>query len=593
MSRSNGSSNQPGAWPPSAQPNDPATQPGVTQSRRQPQPAFQQPHDPYAQPAPQPYYYPSAQPSPAPSAGYGAPQPHPQAYAPQFDPYVPPTQPPYPDHQTGQHAGHGAQGQYAQPGYGQQGQYAPAPYAPAYDAPPAHGQAYAPPDPQSHSYSFEQTLSQLQPQRGAPAPAMPAASGYDHGYAAAPDPRTSSFDPYQQQWQVPQNAAPAGQHDPRGYDAGQHHQLPAVGHGPHGVEPHFDASGYANAPGGQQHPQLGYEQQQGGALELGHEHEHEDTGEFDYEEAPRSRKMLIAAALVGAIAVGGGMAYGYKTFFPGKTEVATPLVKGDSRPTKVKPSEPGGKQFSHTDSKIMGKLGDAGATKSAAAETDPSGTRKVQTMMIGRDGTVTMAPAAVEPPGEPAAAAPPVAAPAVAVPGVTMVDGLNGRPAAAGLAPVSVSPPVPTKVAAVEPPQPAIPAPTRPATRVVQPPVETAATTAVAPPAAKAPKAPVPKKSVTAAVSPKPTGAGYMAVLASVPATQKSRMDALKQWADMQQKYGTALANKTPDVQEANLGEKGVYHRLLAGPPGSREQASALCSQLKAAGYSGCWVTAY
>jgi cell division septation protein DedD len=70
-------------------------------------------------------------------------------------------------------------------------------------------------------------------------------------------------------------------------------------------------------------------------------------------------------------------------------------------------------------------------------------------------------------------------------------------------------------------------------------------------------------------------------------------MDALKQFADMQQKYGALLQNKTPDVQEANLGEKGTYHRLLVGPPGSREAASTLCTQLKEQGYTGCWVTAY
>ena len=55
----------------------------------------------------------------------------------------------------------------------------------------------------------------------------------------------------------------------------------------------------------------------------------------------------------------------------------------------------------------------------------------------------------------------------------------------------------------------------------------------------------------------------------------------------MQQKYGTALAGKTPDVAEANLGAKGSYHRLIVGPPGSREQASAVCVQLKAEGYNG------
>jgi cell division protein FtsN len=53
------------------------------------------------------------------------------------------------------------------------------------------------------------------------------------------------------------------------------------------------------------------------------------------------------------------------------------------------------------------------------------------------------------------------------------------------------------------------------------------------------------------------------------------------------------LAAKTPDVQEANLGEKGVWYRAVVGPPASREAASGICSQLKTAGYSGCWVTAY
>ncbi|WP_290986246.1 SPOR domain-containing protein, partial [Hyphomicrobium sp.] len=87
-------------------------------------------------------------------------------------------------------------------------------------------------------------------------------------------------------------------------------------------------------------------------------------------------------------------------------------------------------------------------------------------------------------------------------------------------------------------------------------------------------------------------GAGFVAVLASVPHSASSRIDALKRFADMQQKYSTALAGKTPDIASANL-SKGTYDRLIVGPPGSREEASNVCSQLKSAGYSGCWVTSY
>jgi cell division septation protein DedD len=102
-------------------------------------------------------------------------------------------------------------------------------------------------------------------------------------------------------------------------------------------------------------------------------------------------------------------------------------------------------------------------------------------------------------------------------------------------------------------------------------------------------KAPVPKKVASAPVATASSGAGYVAVLSS----QKTRMDALKIFANMQEKYGDVLSSKTPDVQEANLGEKGVRYRLVVGPPGSKEAAASVCAQLKTAGFVGCWVTSY
>jgi SPOR domain len=77
--------------------------------------------------------------------------------------------------------------------------------------------------------------------------------------------------------------------------------------------------------------------------------------------------------------------------------------------------------------------------------------------------------------------------------------------------------------------------------------------------------------------------------------SHKSRMDALKVFADMQQTYGDVLASKTPDVLEADLSARGLgtMYRLVVGPPGSRDAASGFCSQLKSAGHKDCWVTAY
>ena len=77
--------------------------------------------------------------------------------------------------------------------------------------------------------------------------------------------------------------------------------------------------------------------------------------------------------------------------------------------------------------------------------------------------------------------------------------------------------------------------------------------------------------------------------------TKRSRIDALTSFADLQQKYGSILSTKVPDVRRADLSSRGlgVMYRAVVGPPASRQAASQLCSRLKTAGYSGCWVTAY
>jgi hypothetical protein len=73
---------------------------------------------------------------------------------------------------------------------------------------------------------------------------------------------------------------------------------------------------------------------------------------------------------------------------------------------------------------------------------------------------------------------------------------------------------------------------------------------------------------------------------------KRSRADALNAFAELQQKYPEVLAGMTPDVQEADLGDKGVSYRVVVGPPGSREAATSVCSQLKTAGLCGLWVAA-
>lgn len=493
------------------------------------------------------YGYPNGAP-----AGYGV---NPQAngnYAPQFEPYVPAPQPRAVQHPQNYAGGY----QQAVP---------PQQHT---QAPPTYGQ-------------------QPSPFGGAPS--------YQPNNAA-------------QTWGAPQ--------DNRGFDLGTY--MPSVQpHHANAVDPattdwglggyHGETGGYEHADQG--HAEAGFAQAAGGELDQGYA---EDEGqEYELEEPSRIRRpAMIVAVLAGAIAIGGGLSLAYKSVLGGSAGGDPPVVKSATAPSKVKPEEGGGKQFSHADSKIMGRLGDgSGAPAAAASEVDANGTRKVSTLVVGRDGSI-------QPPA-PAAASEDPSGGSVAVPGMTVVDGLGPAKAPAAAATMAaVNPPPakaePQKVAAVEPPPAKIvvspstsPAPQKPVTIAKAPtaPAPAPTTASIESAAGEAPVAPAPAPPAKKAKAPAPVsnsvattgnGAnGFVAVLASVPRSSSSRMDALKRFADMQQKYSTVLAGKTPDVAEADLGAKGAYHRLVVGPPGSREQASTVCSQLKSQGYADCWVTSY
>ena len=86
-----------------------------------------------------------------------------------------------------------------------------------------------------------------------------------------------------------------------------------------------------------------------------------------------------------------------------------------------------------------------------------------------------------------------------------------------------------------------------------------------------------------------PVSSGYVAVLSS----KKSRMDAMKAYASLDQKYRDMLSSSTFDVQEADLGDKGIWYRAVVGPPRSYEGAKKICDDLKTAGLTDCWPARY
>jgi len=96
-------------------------------------------------------------------------------------------------------------------------------------------------------------------------------------------------------------------------------------------------------------------------------------------------------------------------------------------------------------------------------------------------------------------------------------------------------------------------------------------------------RAPVSTSSAGAAAEAAPaSGGGYVIQVTS----QRSEADAQAAFHTLQTKFPDQLGGRAPLVRRADLGEKGIYYRALVGPFASMEQATGLCSNLKAAGGS-------
>ncbi len=549
------------------------------------QPAYQQPAQPqYAQPqygqaqAGQPgYHYPQQQPAHQPQAPH---YPAQQAHAP-----VPTA--PQPNRQALSSLESARNAPQAQThDFDNFPRTQPPQYGRAPQQQPAQRAQYAAPQPQADN-PINAALGYRQP---AAQPAAPqyapqqrtAAPAYDGWPAQQPasDPYGQAVDDY-----LPADAAYAANGNQPHYDGLQQADwaLPAAGY----VDPGL-ADQQAYARGGHYDHQT-----HGGALEPTY---NQDEAAYEAEE-PRRRSwtMRIAGAVVVAIGLGYGLAQAYSTLLGGHpSESAPPVIASDSSPAKEKPADPGGRQFSHTDSKVLGRLGEADTSHQDSAglsesDTGSEGSRQVKTLVVGRDGSIA------PPEAEPVNHSEPVS-----VPGLMVVD-------AFGSAGQQAAPPQqqPQQRQASAPPRQAEPvadeAPPQRSGMNVKTTKVIPSSTASLP--EEAPAAAPPKRQKVAAAAPTndagPSGGsagganGYVVVLASVPASGTSRLDALRKFADMQQQYGPVLGNKTPDVRETTLAGKGPYHRLLVGPPGSKAQAAELCTQLKAYGYKDCWVTAY
>jgi cell division protein FtsN len=142
----------------------------------------------------------------------------------------------------------------------------------------------------------------------------------------------------------------------------------------------------------------------------------------------------------------------------------------------------------------------------------------------------------------------------------------SAPPAAMTKAPAPAAKPPAPKVAAAAP-KPA-PAPVKSQARATEPPQ------APAGPAAAPPK---PLNTASAA----PAGPIVLQIGA-----YKSRADADTAWTIYKSKHAALLAGYSPNIEQADLGDKGVWYRLRIAGFSGRDVALALCDRLKADGGS-------
>jgi hypothetical protein len=238
--------------------------------------------------------------------------------------------------------------------------------------------------------------------------------------------------------------------------------------------------------------------------------------------------------------------------------------------------------------------------------------RVITTIPVISNAPVAPVPGGPSLAGPPPAPAPalPAAPPAVAA-SIAPPDQLSGPPSAA---PASGSKPVHTIIIKPQPaPQAGSPAPTGtasaahpvkphpPASRPVREPASRSASAggplSIIPGQESAPRQPPPARTRTAVAhsgGPMPLssssgaeaaparGGGYAVQVSS----QRSEGEAHASFRSLQAKFPRELGSRHAMFRRADLGAKGVYYRALVGPFASAEQASSLCSSLKAAGGS-------
>lgn len=374
--------------------------------------------------------------------------------------------------------------------------------------------------------------------------------------------------------------------------------------------------------GGMQHSQANAPRQQGQADEFDYDPDFDEAMEaLPGSAAPRpARRGMMIAAIVGAVAVVGGIGAFALSFGGGEGAGAPVIVKADESPIKVKPENPGGATVPNQDSKVYDRV--AGGSTNGAPAQDKLVTNAEEPVDLAAQDAEANMPENLPLNGDDVAAEPATAKSEERVAQAPQADQPDATTETAAVAPRKVrtmvvrpdgtlvprEEPAPAAVAATEPTDPAPqrvaePAseatgtvPAQPALAPVAKPVQSANTPSTAPIAPQRPsEQPVDvvgevKPDQVAAVAPSaPRTAAASGAWAMQIASQPSEAAAKSTYADLARRYGSVLNGREVSIVKADIAGKGTFWRVRV-PAGTRNDAVSLCESYKAAG-GNCFVS--
>lgn len=258
----------------------------------------------------------------------------------------------------------------------------------------------------------------------------------------------------------------------------------------------------------------------------------------------RRRKIKLGPLLLVLAGIGIFAAITWYAYEAGQRQAAVasmPVIKADNSPTRVRPDNPGGLNVPNQDALVLNDPG--GTLNRGGGEVEkllppPETPLPRPAPTASQTGTSPPPPIGPAPPSRPAAAAPP-------------------PPGAPPRSPVESQPtPAPAPSAASAPSSPPAAAPASPA----------------APPAASQTAA----KPPIGVAKPAAGGAGWRVQVAAV----KSEQAAAAEWSRIE-KANPELAQLTMTPTRVDLGDKGVFYRVQAGPLADAAAAERLCAGLK------------